>query len=240
MKRPLIGITTNPFYPKSGLSYDKLAHTYCRSVQAAGGIPILLPNTLSAADIVQLRSRLDGVLLSGGGDIAAERYNEADSSQCWDVSADRDELEFALVHLSVETDWPLLGICRGTQVVNVALGGTLYTDLPTQFDSRLPHNTPENLGREYIAHEVTIVKETVLAGIISGYKLSVNSFHHQAVKQVAPRLQVNATAADGLVEGLELPGRRFFLGVQWHPECLPRESVQQALFTAFIRSAGSD
>jgi putative glutamine amidotransferase len=131
----------------------------------------------------------------------------------------------------------LLGICRGLQVINTALGGTLYTDIPTQYDSLLSHNTPENLGREYFAHEVTIVKETGLAGIVGASVLPVNSFHHQAVKRVAPGLQVTATATDGLVEGLELPNQRFFMGVQWHSECLPDEIAQRALFTAFIRSA---
>jgi Predicted glutamine amidotransferases len=235
---PLIGITTNPNTPKTGLAYDKLAQNYCQAIQTAGGIPVMLPSTLSHEDIRQLRSRLDGILLSGGGDIAATRYQESEDVLCDTVSFDRDEVEFALVHLAVETNWPLLGICRGLQVINAALGGTLYTDLPTQYASTLVHSTADELGRDYAAHEVTISQGTRLAGILGESQLRVNSFHHQAVKRIAEGLKVAAHASDGLVEGLENPELHFFLGVQWHPECLPNEAAQRALFSAFTQAAG--
>jgi putative glutamine amidotransferase len=240
MNRPLIGITTNPFMPKNSQLSDKLAHTYCKAVQAAGGIPLMLPTIISAEEIAQLRDHLDGILLSGGGDVAPGRFPEADTGLSEDVSEQRDELELALVNLSLRTNWPLLGICRGCQVINVALGGTLYTDIPTQVNSPLVHNSARELGRDYLAHEVTIIIGTDLAAILGEFTLMVNSFHHQSVKQVGAGLRVSARASDGLVEGLELPGQRFFLGVQWHPECLPLLKEQQALFEAFIQSARSD
>jgi putative glutamine amidotransferase len=240
MYHPLIGITTNPFMPKNSQLSDKLAHTYGKAVQAAGGIPLLLPTIISTEDIAQLRNHLGGILLSGGGDVAPQRFPEADTGLSEDVSEQRDELELTLVNLSLRTNWPLLGICRGCQVINVALGGTLYTDIPTQVNSPLVHNSASELGRDYLAHEVTIINGTDLAAVLGESTLMVNSFHHQSVKQVGAGLRVSARASDGLVEGLELPGQSFFLGVQWHPECLPLLKEQQALFEAFIQSARSD
>jgi putative glutamine amidotransferase len=238
MIHPLIGITTNPVHPRNDLPYDKLAHTYCESVCAAGGIPVMLPNILSADVVVSLRDLLDGILLSGGGDIAPERFHGIESPAIGNISPERDRLEFQLVQLSVETDWPLLGICRGFQVINVALGGTLYTDIPEQFATKIQHNTSEEYGRDALAHEVTIIEGTVLAGILKQPGLLVNSFHHQAVKQIAPELKVSSIATDGLVEGLEMVDKRFFIGVQWHPECLPLQAEQRALFEAFVQTAG--
>jgi len=239
MTQALIGITTNPRFPKGDLSYDRLAHTYVESVLAAGGVPVLLPNKLQEAELPALRERLDGILLSGGGDIEPGRFKGTPSPTIGDISEERDELEFGLVRMSVATDWPLLGICRGMQVIDVALGGTLYTDLPTQYDSTIEHNTPDEKGRDYCSHEVTIKPGTVLAEILKSTRLAVNSFHHQGIKQVPPGLRVNATAGDGLVEGVEMVGKRFFIGVQWHPECLPQQAEAKALFTAFIRAAQS-
>ena len=242
MSRPLIGITLNPKYPNlkypyQDLPYDRLAHTYIDAIRGAGGIPLLLPTNLSAEELLSLRDRLDGVLLSGGGDIAPERFNGIPSATISDVCPERDNLEFALVKMSLETDWPLMGICRGIQVINTALGGNLYTDIPSQYDSRIAHYTPIDKKRDYLAHEVTIVAGTRLNEITGQAALQVNSFHHQAVQRVSDRLQVSASASDGLIEGVEIPEQRFFLGVQWHPECLPQSKEQQALFSAFIRAA---
>jgi putative glutamine amidotransferase len=242
MSRPLIGITINPKYPNlkypyRDLPYDRLAHTYIEAICGAGGIPLLLPTHLSSEEILALRDRLDGILLSGGGDIDPERFHGVPSAAISDVCTARDDLEFRLVQLSLETDWPLMGICRGVQVINTVLGGNLYTDIPEQFDSQILHDTSPENGRDYFAHEVTIVGGTRLAEILGQKKLWVNSFHHQAVKLTADRLQVSATASDGLIEGLELPEKRFFIGVQWHPECLLQYEEQRALFAAFVQAA---
>ncbi|MHC1740306.1 MAG: gamma-glutamyl-gamma-aminobutyrate hydrolase family protein [Anaerolineaceae bacterium] len=234
--KPLIGITATPENLSSGLPDDKLAHAYIKAIQTAGGIPIILPSQLSPTDMNLLRSHLDGILLSGGGDIDPDRFHGVHSPTIEGISTERDEMESALVRLSVESNWPLLAICRGVQIVNVAIGGTLYTDIPSQYESSLDHDTPRERGRDFFAHEVTIIEGTVLARILNLPHLMVNSFHHQAVQKVAAGLKVSATADDGLVEGLELPNHPFFVGVQWHPECLPEQPEQRALFETFIRS----
>ena len=240
MAKPLIGITTNPNFAQKFQPNDKLAHTYIAAIQAAGGIPLLLPNCLTAEEVKLLRGRLDGLLLSGGGDIDPRRFNGKKSDKIGDVSAARDELEIELVKLSLATNWPLLGICRGIQVINVALGGSLYTDIPEQFATALSHDVPADWERDRIAHRVTIVEDTLLAGIMRVPAIGVNSFHHQAIERVAGGLQVCATAEDGLVEGVELPGAHFLVGVQWHPECLTRQKEQRALFETLVRAALRD
>ena len=240
MIKPIIGITTNSHFPKQNLPNDKLAHTYIEAVQAAGGLPVLLPNSLTKEDVAELRGRLDGLLLSGGGDLDPERFHGKKSEKIGDVWAPRDELEIQLVKMSLDSDWPLLGICRGMQVINVALGGTLYTDIPEQFVTTVSHNSSNERGRDHIAHRVTIVEGSILSGILQVPDLGVNSFHHQGVDRVASGLQVSAIAEDGLVEGLEMAGKRFFVGVQWHPECLTRQKEQRALFEALIRAAAGN
>ena len=242
MQKPLIGITLTPRYPhprhsKHALPYDRIAHAYVESIQKAGGIPILLPTLLKSDEIKRLRSHLDGILLSGGGDIEITRFNGKPSKTVSDVSPDRDEMEYALVQMSLESNWPLFGICRGMQVINAVMGGTLYTDIPEQYDSKTAHNLPEENGRDYPAHEVRIIEGTRLAAIMEKKLLHVNSFHHQGVLKVAEGLVVNATASDDLIEGLEYPVQRFLIGVQWHPECLQKSSEQRALFETFIHAA---
>jgi gamma-glutamyl-gamma-aminobutyrate hydrolase PuuD len=242
MRKPLIGITVTPRYPhprhsKYALPYDRLAHTYVESIQTAGGLPILLPTNLDAEEIKLLRSHLDGILLSGGGDIEAIRFDGKPSKTISDVSSARDEMEYALVRLSLETNWPLFGICRGMQVINAALGGTLYTDIPEQYDTKTAHNLPEEKGRDFPAHEVRIIEGTKLANIVEKKLLHVNSFHHQGVLKVAEGLVINATASDDLIEGLEIAEQRFLIGVQWHPECLQKSSEQRAIFKTFISAA---
>jgi putative glutamine amidotransferase len=240
MTKPLIGITATPQYPHKLLPFDKVAHAYVNSVQKAGGIPVVLPTDLTREDVQVLRSRLDGILLTGGGDIDPSRFGGAPSEEIGGVDSDRDEMEFAIVQMSVETDWPLLGICRGLQVINAALGGSLYTDIPEQFPTELRHDTKEiSRSRSYEAHEVRIIPETKLFSILKETPLRVNSFHHQAVLEPAKGLKISAYASDGLIEGLELPGHCFLAGVQWHPECLQRKSEQRALFNAFVQAASA-
>ena len=237
MTKPLIGITATPQYPHKLLSFDKVAHAYVNAVQKAGGIPVILPTDLKAEDVQVLRSKLDGILLSGGGDIDPARFEGMPSEEIGGVDSDRDEMEFSIVRLSVETNWPLFGICRGLQVINAAMGGSLYTDIPEQYPTELRHDTKGiSSSRSYEAHEVRIVPETKLFSILKETLLSVNSFHHQAILEPAKGLKISAYASDGLIEGLELPGHRFLVGVQWHPECLQRKSEQRELFKAFIQA----
>jgi putative glutamine amidotransferase len=240
MTKPLIGITATPQYPHKLLPFDKVAHAYVNSVQNAGGIPVILPTDLSGEDVRVLRTRLDGILLSGGGDIDPARFGGTPSEEIGGVDNDRDEMEFSIVHLSVETNWPLLGICRGLQVINAALGGSLYTDIPEQYPTGVRHDTKEiSSSRSYEAHEVRIIPESKLFNILKETPLRVNSFHHQAVLEPARELRISAYASDGLIEGLEFPDHRFLVGVQWHPECLQRKPEQRALFNAFIQAASA-
>ena len=141
-----------------------------------------------------------------------------------------------MVKLAIDTDWPLFGICRGIQVLNVALGGKLYTDIPSQFQTTLNHSTPADKGRYFLAHKVEIVADSTLAKTMNTTFTGVNSFHHQAVKKLAPGLTVTARATDGLIEAVDLPGRnKPIFGVQWHPENLQAIQCHKALFEEFVR-----
>jgi putative glutamine amidotransferase len=237
MHNPIIGITCNQESSAGAAPQERLSAAYTRSVIEAGGLPLIIPTDFPLEELADLRQRLDGILLTGGGDVDPSRYRGKQHPNLIFVSEARDSLEIELTKLAVQTNWPVLGVCRGMQVMNVALHGTLYTHLPTQISSKLDHNTPYDQGRNFIAHEVTIEAGTHLADILGKSKLPVNSFHHQAVKTTAPTLKISAHATDGLVEGVELPDLKFFIGVQWHPECIQEYKEQQLLFQAFIQAA---
>lgn len=238
MPMPLIGVTcTQETGVNNAPAMERISVMYTDAVTAAGGLPVILPTDLPIEELETLRHKLDGILLTGGGDIDPIRYRGKSHPRLTYVSTKRDELEIALAKLAAKSDWPLFGICRGVQVMNVALHGTLYVNVPTQFPTTLDHDTPIDQGRDLIAHEVTIEAGTRLATILGSERIPVNSFHHQAVREIAPGLKVSARATDGLVEGLELADHRFFLGVQWHPECIQDHPEQRLLFQAFIQAA---
>jgi putative glutamine amidotransferase len=238
MPMPLIGVTcTQETGSHNSPAMERISVMYTNAVAAAGGLPVIIPTDFPIEQLETLRCKLDGILLTGGGDIDPVRYRGKSHPRLNYVCSQRDELEIALAKLAVKADWPLFGICRGVQVMNVALHGTLYVNVPTQFSSTLDHDTPIDQGRDLIAHEVKIEPGTRLATILGSGQIPVNSFHHQAVREIAPGLKVNAHATDGLVEGLELPEHRFFLGVQWHPECIQEHPEQRLLFQAFIQAA---
>lgn len=236
MKIPLIGITAS----KDSRNNDRLPEAYSASVRAAGGAPLLLPTNFPLEAVPELLQRLDGLLLSGGGDMDPSLYPAKDPHQCSDVLPDRDHLELALLKLATRLDLPVLGICRGMQVINVSRGGTLYTDIPSQFATPLQHSTPEEKGRDSLVHEVTIEPDSRLYNFLGESNLMVNSFHHQAALEIGQNLHVVAHASDGLVEAVEDPSLRFFCGVQWHPECLQAVApVHRDLFRAFIEAASA-
>jgi putative glutamine amidotransferase len=237
MSMPLIGITCNQDVALNSPAMERLSVNYVEAVTAAGGLPVIIPTGFPLDELETLRQSLDGILLTGGGDIDPSRYRGKNHPRLVYVCSQRDELEIALTKLSIKTDWPLLGICRGIQVMNVTLHGTLYVNIPTHFPTSLDHDTPLDQGRDFIAHEVTIEPGTHLAGILGRDRIPVNSFHHQAAREIAPGLKVSARSTDKLVEGLELPDHRFFVGVQWHPECIQEYPEQQELFRAFVRAA---
>jgi len=243
---PVIGITPSPTFdalPHGTFHRLALAAAYAEAVAAAGGTPIVLPlGGGSAEDYLPL---LDGVLLSGGGDVEPERYGDRNRHPTtYGVSPVRDELELALVRAAVGAERPLLAICRGLQVLNVALGGTLIQDIASQFggDGRVPHRQHEvGLAADEVGHPVSLGERWPLAETAGGNgSLGVNSFHHQAIDRLGPGLEPVACSPDGVVEAVVLPGHPFLLGVQWHPELMFRRHPEQLEpFRALVAAAGA-
>lgn len=232
MPKPTIAITTN--FTIEELKNDPVS-AYSKAIEGAGGEPILIPRDLPMAQYAKLREQYAGILLSGGGDLDLHYFNGEPNPAIGNPSPQRDELELAMVKMAIDTDWPLFGICRGIQVLNVALGGTLFTDIPSQFQTRINHSTPADKGRYFLAHKVEIMADSTLARIMNSKVTGVNSFHHQAIKKLAPGLMVTARASDGLIEAVELQGgTRHVFGVQWHPENLQAIQCHKALFEGFV------
>jgi putative glutamine amidotransferase len=238
MSSPIIGLTTYRGENKYGHPTVVLMQQYISAVTEMGGVPVLIPSGISAEATQTLFKRLDGVLLTGGGDIAIERFKGQAHLSVEGIEADRDTLEFALTKAAAESGKPFLGICRGFQVVNVALGGTLYTHIPDQLAGAIKHDYDSGSQRQFLAHTIEVENSSAMAGILGETALTVNSLHHQGAKDLAPSLRPAAHAPDGLVEGLELPGHPFGVAVQWHPEWLMDQPVTRRLFGAFIQAAG--
>ena len=212
MKRPLIGIM--PLYDSEKDSYWMLPG-YMRGIEAAGGAPVMLPLTDDARLLRQLGETLDGLLFTGGQDISPRLYGEK-AIFCGEICPARDRMELIMLDAAMELDRPVLGICRGLQFINAALGGTLFQDIPVEFPSAVKHcqTSPYYLP----AHEVTLLPGTPLAELLGREKLQVNSYHHQGIKALAPGLLSMAIAPDGLIEAVYMPEKRFLRAVQWHPE----------------------
>jgi putative glutamine amidotransferase len=237
MGAPLIGITTSVTVDKTP-ERAYVNGAYIRAVQAAGGIPVLLTPHFTPEVQAALWRRLDGLLLTGGGDIEPARFGEAGHPSVADVSPARDDLEFGLTRRAVTEDLPLFAICRGIQVLNVALGGTLVQDIPSEWPNALTHS--QTAPRHEATHAVKIMGEgTLLGRVLGALEVEVNSMHHQAIKQLGDGLREVAWAPDGIVEGVEMPGdERFVLGVQGHPEELvPHDPAARNLFEALVAAA---
>jgi putative glutamine amidotransferase len=237
MTSPLIGITTTHITLHSPLPSAGISEAYIRAVRRAGGTPVLIPPGLKGLELETLRSRLDGILLTGGADINPALFNGKPHPRVYEVDSERDEVEIALVHLAAKTNWPFMGICRGIQVINVALGGSLYTDIADQRPGALRHDFFPKFPRNKLAHEVKVESESRLAKILGTAAIQTNSLHHQAIEQLALSLLPVAYAPDGLVEAVELPGHIFGLAVQWHPEWLQEDQAMRNLFTALVDAA---
>jgi len=236
MKPPLIGITTTHILqPPAPLPLSGVSESYIRAIRAAGGIPLLIPSGLNPGEAQALRSGLDGILFTGGGDIDPAIFNGAPHERVYGIIPERDQTELDLVRLAAKSRWPFLGICRGIQVINVALGGSLYTHIESQLAGALKHDYAE---RSLLVHTVEVQPGTRLAQILGKTTVQTNSLHHQGVEQVAPSLSILGRSPDGLVEAVELPGNPFGLAVQWHPEWLQNMEEMINLFKAFVRAAG--
>ncbi|MBN1953978.1 MAG: gamma-glutamyl-gamma-aminobutyrate hydrolase family protein [Anaerolineae bacterium] len=238
--RPLIGITAraervSQFLP---LPLYAITQNYARAVWEAGGMPLLLPPLFGAAEAGSLLARLDGLVLSGGGDVAAERYRAANNPSIQLVDHDRDRAEIALVETALQQGKPLLGICRGIQVLNVTLGGTLYADIASEVPGALPHRPAEGAPLDSAAHPLQLAPASRLAAVLAGETAVVNSFHHQAARAVGDGLIATAWASDGVIEGLEKPDHPFCIGVQWHPETgFGNQAGMERLFRALVLAA---
>ncbi len=237
MSHPLIGITASRIHNSAGTPMTALNEVYTIAVARAGASPVIIPAGLPDADLLALLQRLDGVLFSGGGDVETSRYHGLDHPSVGGVDPDRDRGETLLVEQAIRGGVPFLGICRGIQVINVTLGGTLYSHITDQRPGALKHDYYPDYPRNLLAHEVNIEPGSRLAEILGTTTVTTNSLHHQGLWQPAPGLHVLAHAPDGLVEAVEYVGHPFGLAVQWHPEWMPDSLPMQALFRAFAAAA---
>lgn len=236
MPRPLIGLTTHATTDPDRTELDVLLAMVVRGVERAGGLPLVIPFGVEEATLREIYTRLDGVLLPGGGDVAPEQYQAELHPRMGGVDRERDRVELMLARWATDDAMPFFGICRGAQVVNVARGGTLYRDVG-EHPGALTHSySPQFALRP---HEVKIEEDSTLARVMGQPILAVNSLHHQTCRELGLGLRAVAFAPDGHIEAIELPHHQhpFALAVQWHPESLPDAPEQRALFEAFIDAA---
>lgn len=237
MSAPRIGITgTTRRY--DGAERSTVNSAYVRSVIAGGGIPLVLPPLLGDRYARETLEVLDGLVLSGGEDVDPAHYGQvAHPTVARNIDPLRDAQEMALYRLARERELPVLAICRGIQLVNVALGGSLWQDLPSDKPDALPHNQTD--GRDARTHVVEVTPGSRLARALGGTRFEVNSFHHQSIRELAPGLVVAARAPDGEIEGVESPeGDPWLLAVQWHPEEFHAhtQAPDHGLFAALVEA----
>jgi putative glutamine amidotransferase len=221
-----------------------MGQQYVRALTAAGAVPWLVP--LLPEDEATLRciyDRLDGVFLTGGVDVNPAHYGEPVHRLCGPTDADRDETEIRLIRWAQADHKPTLGVCRGHQMINVALGGSLYQDVGDQHPQAIKHDYFPSSGdytRDYVVHDVAVTGGSRLAAVLGTGPVCVNSMHHQGVKRLAPGLQATAFAPDGLIEGVEGSNGHFLVGVQWHPEELTdKDPAMRRLFGEFLAAAAA-
>lgn len=234
--RPVIGVV--PLVDEGRDSYWMLPG-YFRGVREAGGVPVMLPLTDDADELAVALDVCDGLLVTGGQDVSPALYGEKSADAlalCGELCPERDRMEALLVPMAVERDLPVLGICRGIQVINAVLGGTLWQDLPKQRPSEVVHHGLPPY--EEPVHSVEILPATPLAAVVGEGAYAVNSYHHQAVRDLAPDLEAMAKAPDGIVEAVWRPKSRFLWGVQWHPEFSHEvDEKSRKIFSAFVEAA---
>lgn len=242
--RPLIGISSNAStdtLDHGTFERFVLARTYTDAVRAAGGVPIIL--SADEGEVESLLDRIDGVLLSGGSDLDPHRYtHEPKHPTTYGVDPERDGFELALAAAARDRDLPLLGICRGIQSLNVAMGGTLYQDIDDQTATTINHRQQHaGYARDETSHDVVLASgNNPLLDLVGPEPLAVNSFHHQAIRDLAPGLEIIAWASDNLPEAVWNPALRFCLAVQWHPELLALSHPRHfAIFRGFVVAAAS-
>lgn len=230
MDRPLVGITC---YGEDERGLFRAPRKYVDAVVRAGGNAVLLPPI--AQSWPDLLARVDGVIFAGGGDIDPDKYGGQVHKEIYNIDPERDAVELEMVRLLVSRLTPTLGICRGVQVINVALGGTLIEHVPDDVGEEILHRAPQRSPTE---HQIQVEPGTCLAAIMQAREFPAASWHHQAIRRPAANLRVAATAPDGTIEAVECPGHPWLVGVQWHPELTAdSDTIQQRLFDALVRAA---
>lgn len=239
-KSPLIGISSTLLTVESGcfIGYERsvVLHNYVGAIERVGGVPVILPIVKDRSLIERQMEGVDGLLLSGGYDISPLHYQEEPQQGLEALCDERDVYEIELAQHAYRSKKPIFGVCRGLQLLNVAFGGTLYQDIHLAFPRAIQHASK---ARPHEAtHTVSVVSNSLLQRIVGKKTLLTNSFHHQAIKQLAPLFLVNAETKDGMIEGIEGREDSFILGVQWHPEMMIESDPEMLkLFQAFVEAA---
>ena len=236
MKKPVIGIV--PLVDRERESYWMLPG-YMEGISQAGGIPVMLPLTRDEETVRTLSETLDGFVLPGGQDVSPEVYGRPKLPECTELCEERDWMEEMLLAAALELDKPVLGICRGIQLINAALGGTLNQDIPAFCPSEVDHH--QKPPYDAPVHSVKIETDSPLYGALGAEEIRVNSCHHQGIEELAGELRPMATAQDGLIEAVQLPGKKFVWAVQWHPEfSWKTDENSRKLFRAFVEACAKE
>ena len=232
MKKPVIGLIA---LVDEGRDSFWMLPGYINGIAAAGGIGVMLPLTDDDTDLEEILSRFDGFLFTGGHDVGPRIYGQEKTNLCGDLAPGRDAMEEKLLKLALEKNKPVFGICRGLQLMNAVLGGTLYQDIVAQFSTHTNHRMAAPYGRA--EHNVKVLPGTPFAHWGIPETIGVNSCHHQGLDKLAPVMAPMAVAPDGLVEAAYLPGKDFACAVQWHPEFFPTEhEISRIIFKAFVEA----
>lgn len=243
MQKPIIGILASlHHYAHGPLPYVELCglqRDYIYAIEHAGGIPIMLPVVEDPATVERQIAMADGIVLSGGYDVNPSHYGEEPTDLLEEIHPERDTYELKAIEFAREMEKPIFGICRGLQILNVAMGGSLYQDISHAPGESVKHR--QNAKRNEPTHSVDVLEGTLLSRIVNTPTLATNSFHHQAIKQLAPGFVINAMARDGVIEGIEMPGKTFVLALQWHPEMMAStDPCMHALFENFVKAVKGD
>lgn len=243
LRRPLIGVPTGREKSQRffGLPLYIMNQSYLRALENLGALPVMIPLQMTEATLHGIFQRLDGLLLPGGEDVDPANYGANRHAQLGPTDKERDRTELLLTRWALEAGMPVLGVCRGAQVLNVVCGGTLYQDIHSERPDLDKHDYfPPKFERFRIAHQVSVETDSLLAKSL-GNVHEVNSMHHQGIARVGRGLRAVASAEDGLVEALEMPTLPFVLGVQWHPEELAKtDQLSTSLFYNFVRAAAGE
>ncbi len=233
--RPIIGILAEI----DDAFVTRVQDPYIHAIEISGGLPVLLPYVSNEETIKSFVDLCNGFFFTGGADIDPQRYGESAKAFCGEIQSHRDELEFKVFQKAMKTSKPILAVCRGAQLVNVALGGTLYQDIPSEIHTKISHRQIE--PKFSPSHEVQAIVNTPLYEMLGADRITANSFHHQSVKTLGDGLEIMATADDGIVEAFYLTGKHYIRAYQWHPERLiETDSHNRMIFEDYINACKSN